>query len=178
MAVSGKSGSVIVSSDINNDKSFSCALGEFTWESKERPNMQKGWLLAPEIRAKIADGAINYFVLSLNASKIESRGGLGGIEIILNSLITRFKIDYSSFPWHWSSASNTGGWISYADLLKESYVKLDSGTLSLKYKMAAHPYFDAFKTAMSRADWGEIAIQYGLGISNLPFINAYFHESC
>jgi hypothetical protein len=161
----------------NCKDSFFCELGEFTWENKEQPDTQKGWLLDQEIREKIADGTIEYFVLALDMSALQTKGGICGLETIINSQATRFKIDPSAFPWYWSGVTKTGGWISYEDLITKNYIVTDSGVLYLKYKIISHPSYDAFKTAMASAEWGEFAIQYGMGVSTLPIVNAFFCEN-
>jgi hypothetical protein len=156
--------------------SYAYQLGDFTWENRENPNSQKGWLLGQEIRKKIADGTVKFCVIAHDEKKIKDSGGLSGIETIINSQTTRFKIDYSAFPWYWSNATKSGGWISYGDLINVKNIVRDSGVIYLKYEIESHPYFNAFKPAMAIAEWGEFALQYGMGINNMPYINAWFCE--
>jgi len=146
--------------------------GVFTWSNPEQPN-QKGWTLKEEIRTLIADGAVEYFVLSLDHKMVRENGGLGGIEVSFNSADTGFCMDFKTFPWNWDRRDRSGGYISYADLMAGEYAAVDSNLISLKYYIKVHPNYQSFKEAMSCAEWGEISIQYGIGIRILPFINAY-----
>jgi hypothetical protein len=152
----------------------------FTWVNPDSAN-QKGWEINHEIRSKIADGSIKSFVLALNAEDIKTNGVLGGIEIIVNSQDTGFCLDYKSFPWYWDVDAQTGGWISYDDLLIKSHTLLDSSlspaVLYLTYDITSHPIYAKFKEAMRSGEWGQISIQYGLGIKSLPFVNAYLCDT-
>jgi hypothetical protein len=158
------------------DALISYKMGDFTWTNKEHPAIQKGWALEPEIREKIADGTLEYLTLALDDASVKTSGGLGGIEINFNSLATDFQLDYKSFPWYWDKETGCGGWIGYSDLLDKYFTKLDSGILYLKYDLTRHPYHNAFKKAMLSAEWGELSIQYGLGLKYLPIIDAYLHN--
>jgi hypothetical protein len=158
------------------DALISFKLGDFTWINKEQPNTQKGWELKPEIREMIANGTIEHLSLALDDSAVKTGGGLGGIEININSRATGFQLDYKSFPCYWDKATGGGGWIGYTDLLDKYFTKLDSGILYLKYDITRHPYYSAFKKAMADAEWGEISIQYGMGVKNLPIMDAYLHN--
>jgi hypothetical protein len=157
--------------------SASYELGStFTWINPSSA-AQKGWELNKEARTKISDGTFKYLVLALNADAIKANGVLGGIEIIFNSENTGFCIDYCSFPWYWDVEAKTGGWISYDDLLSNNSTVLDSsvtpGIIYLGYNLTSHPKYNGFKNAMHSEEWGQISVQYGLGIKNLPFVNAY-----
>ncbi|MCL2758886.1 MAG: hypothetical protein FWD22_01595 [Treponema sp.] len=155
---------------------FSHELGnKFTWENPDQPN-QKGWRLNPEIRTMVADGAIKNFILVLDANIVKTDGGIGGIEVSINSLSTGFCMDFKSFPWNWDIDTQAGGYTSYSDLLSCGYATLGSGLINLKYDITSHPNFSAFKSEMSTATWGEISIQYGIGIRILPFVNAYLQS--
>jgi len=146
--------------------------GVFTWSNPDQPN-QKGWALNEEARGLIADGAIEYFVIALDHSIIKTDGGLGGIEVCLNSLNTGFVMDHKTFPWNWDVANQTGGYTSYPDLMAGGYATIDSNLINLKYYIKSHPIYQYFKKEMAHAEWGEISIQYGIGIRILPYINAY-----
>jgi len=147
----------------------------FTWVNPDNAN-QRGWDLNQEIRSKIADGKINCFVLALDNAKVKVIGGLGGIEIIVNSQDNGFCLDYKSFPWYWDNKTEMGGYISYNDLLNERFTAFDSGTIYLKYDITSHPCYTGFRRDMISAVWGQISIQYGIGIKDLPFVNAYLTE--
>jgi hypothetical protein len=151
-------------------------MGDFTWTNKEQPATQKGWLLKPDVREMIADGTIEYLTLALDNASVQTSGGLGGIEINFNSQDTGFQLDYKSFPWYWDKATGIGGWIGYTDLLEKYFTKLDAGLLYLKYDITRHPYYSAFKKAMPGAEWGELSVQYGLGLKYLPIVDAYLHN--
>ncbi|MCL2196476.1 MAG: hypothetical protein FWB77_02550 [Treponema sp.] len=144
----------------------------FTWFNPDQPN-QKGWSLDEDLRAKIADGTIKYFIMALDAETVRTDGGLGGIEISFNSQNTGFCMDRKSFPWNWDMVTQTGGYASYNILFIGEHAILDSDIIHMKYDITTHPDYRAFKKEMSNADWGEISIQYGIGIRILPFINAY-----
>ena len=147
--------------------------GVFTWSNPDQPN-QKGWALNEEARSLIADGAIEYFVLALDHEAIRTDGGLGGVEVSFNSLDTGFCMDFKTFPWNWDRIDHSGGYISYTDLMAGGYASQESSKLiKLKYYVRAHPNYSDFKKAMTSAEWGEISIQYGIGIRILPYINAY-----
>jgi len=147
--------------------------GVFTWSNPDQPN-QKGWALNEEARSLIADGAIEYFVLALDHEAIRTDGGLGGVEVSFNSLDTGFCMDFKTFPWNWDRIDHSGGYISYTDLMASGYTSQESSKLiKLKYYIRAHPNYSDFKKAMTSAEWGEISIQYGIGIRILPYINAY-----
>jgi hypothetical protein len=158
----------------NKNKSFSYELGQFTWKNPDNADGQVGWELNREIMDKIADGTIRYFFIALNAAVIKTSNTMGGIEIIVNSKESGFCKDDFSFKWNWDNETKTGGWISYNDLLNESCSSLDSDIIYLRYDITSHPSYDAIKEAMSCAAWGQFAIQYCLGIKNLPFVNGYF----
>jgi len=144
----------------------------FTWSNPDQPN-QKGWALNEEVRTLIADGAFEYLVLALNHDMIRANGGLGGIEVSFNSLDTGFCMDFKTFPWNWDRKDHSGGYISYTDLMAGGYVTLEADLIKLKYYIRTHPNYSNFKKAMTNAKWGELSIQYGIGINILPYINAY-----
>jgi hypothetical protein len=98
---------------------------------------------------------------------------LGGIEIIINSQNNGFCLDYKSFPWNWDNKTQTGGYISYDDLLTGRFATHHSGIIHLKYYITLHPNYTSFKNEMTSAVWGQISIQYGIGIKELPLVNAY-----
>jgi hypothetical protein len=158
------------------DALISFKMGDFTWINKEQPDIQKGWTLKQEIRERIADGTIEYLSLALDDTAVKTSGGLGGIEINFNSQATGFQLDYKSFPWYWDKATGGGGWIGYPDLLEKYFTKLDSGILYLKYDITRHPYYNAFKKAMASAEWGELSIQYGMGLKYLSIVDTYLHS--
>jgi hypothetical protein len=112
-------------------------------------------------------------VLALDDKKVKTLGGLGGIEIIINSQNNGFRLDYKSFPWYWDSKTETGGYTSYDDLLNGRFAALNSEIIHLKYDITSHPYYADFKNEMTSAVWGQISIQYGIGIKDLPLVNAY-----
>jgi hypothetical protein len=159
-----------------NDKdsiNLSYELGKsFTWSNPDQVN-QRGWELNQELRAKIADGKIEYLVLAFDDTSVKTSGGLGGIEVIVNSQNNGFQLDYKSFPWYWDSETETGGYTSYNDLLTGRFAFLNSGIIYLKYDITSHPYYTEFKKEMVFAVWGQISIQYGIGIKDLPLVNAY-----
>jgi hypothetical protein len=66
-----------------------------------------------------------------------------------------------------------GGYTSYNDLLTGRFTTLESGIIYLKYDITSHPNYTGFKKDMADAIWGQISIQYGIGIKDLPFVNAY-----
>jgi len=144
----------------------------FTWDNPDSVN-QRGWGLNQEIRGKIADGIIDTFILALDDKVVKILGGLGGIEIIFNSKNNGFCIDYKSFPWYWDKKTEMGGYTSYSDLLAGRFVTLKSGIIYLKYDITSHPDYTGFVKDMMTGSWGQIAIQYGIGIKDLPFVNAY-----
>jgi hypothetical protein len=144
----------------------------FTWLNPDQPN-QKGWTLNEEARGLIADDAIDYFVLALDNQIIRTDGGMGGIEVSVNSSDTGFIMDYKSFPWNWDSNKQTGGYISYPDLTASGYAIVNSNLIYLRYHIKSHPVYHDFKKTMASAEWGEISIQYGIGIRILPYISAY-----
>jgi len=160
--------------EINNTLPFiSYELGStYTWTNPDNAN-QKGWALDQEIRAKITVDTFKYCVIALDAGIIQTDGGLGGIEIILNSKNNGFCMDYKSFPWNWDRKTQRGGYISYKELLNSGYATLSSGLIYLKYDILSHPNYKGFKAEMPSANWGQISIQYGIGIRILPFVNAY-----
>ena len=156
-----------------NDKNVSYELGStFTWINPEYAN-QKGWQLEQEHLDRIADGTIKYLIIALDAETLEVDGGLGGIEIILNSQVNGICLDYKSFPWCWDTKTQTGGYTSYNDLMNSGYASLDSKFVYLKYEIPLHPDYKNFKTEMASADWGQISVQYGIGMRHFPFANAY-----
>jgi hypothetical protein len=144
----------------------------FTWSNPDQVN-QKGWELNQELRIKISSGEIEYFVIALDDTMLKTSGGLGGIEIIINSQNNGFRLDYKSFPWYWDSKTEMGGYTSYDDLLTGRFASLNSGVIYLKYDITSHPYYAEFKEEMASAEWGQISIQYGIGINDLPIVNAY-----
>jgi hypothetical protein len=144
----------------------------FTWINPDNGN-QRGWELDKEIRSQIACDKIKYLILALDNTKVKAAGGLGGIEVIINSQNNGFRLDYKSFPWNWDSKTETGGYISYDDLLTGGFAVLNSGIIHLKYDITSHPYYTEFKNEMISAVWGQISIQYGIGIKDLPLVNAY-----
>ena len=160
----------------NNAKNgINCSyeLGEtFTWINPDNAN-QKGWELCQDIRQKTANGKIECLILALDDKKVKNIGGLGGIEIIFNSQNNGFCVDYKSFPWNWDSKTKTGGYVSYEDLLTGRFAVLDSGIVLLKYYITMHPNYAEYKNEMASAEWGQISIQYGIGINDLPLVNAY-----
>jgi hypothetical protein len=151
-------------------------LGFFTWSNTNNP-MQKGWSLYQDYRTKIAEGIIKYFYLALKDDVIQANGGVGGIEVILNSRETGFRIHNQSFPWYWDKDTNKGGWINYDDLLQESFVTLNSGKIYIQYDITTHPYYEVFKTDMALAEWGQLSIQYGLGMKDFPVVDGYLTDS-
>jgi hypothetical protein len=144
----------------------------FTWANPDQPN-QKGWALDEQLRYKLALGTFKTFVIALDNSVVQIDGGLGGIEISFNSPKNGFCMDFKSFPWNWEAKTQTGGYISYQDLLNKGYISIDSGILNISYDLTSHPDYKAFKSEMFSSEWGEISIQYGIGIRILPFVNAY-----
>jgi hypothetical protein len=144
----------------------------FSWINPDNGN-QRGWELNKEIRSQIACGKINYLILALDNTKVKAAGGLSGIEVILNSQNNGFRLDYKSFPWNWDSKTGTGGYVSYDDLFTGGFAALDSGIIQLKYDITSHPNYTEYKNEMISAVWGQISIQYGIGIKDLPLINAY-----
>jgi hypothetical protein len=144
----------------------------FTWINPDNVN-QRGWELNREIMLKIADGKVEYLILALDDAKVKALGGLGGIEIIINSHNNGFCLDYKSFPWNWDSKTGTGGYTSYNDLLTGRFAVLNSEIIHLKYDITSHPHYKEFKNEMTSAVWGQISIQYGIGIKDLPLVNAY-----
>jgi len=163
----------IIPSGVADGKKVYCELGKaFSWGNPDDSN-QKGWVLNREIRAKIADGIVGNFILALEDTKVKTLGGLGGIEVILNSQNNGFCLDYRSFPWYWDVKTETGGYISYGDLLAERFVVLNSGIIYLKYDISAHPNYIGFIKDMIFGNWGQILIQYRIGIKDLPVVNAY-----
>jgi hypothetical protein len=162
-----------IPSDITNGINVFYELGKtFTWINPDNAN-QKGWALDQEIREKVADGKIENFVIALDDKKVKTIGGLGGIEVILNSKSNGFCLDYKSFPWYWDSETKMGGYTGYNDLLTGRFATLDSGIIYLKYDLTSHPDYVGFKNDMADSFWGQISIQYGIGIKDLPFVNAY-----
>ena len=152
---------------------ISYELGKtFTWINPDNAN-QRGWGLNQEKRTEIANGKIQYLVLALDDTEVKRLGGLGGIDIILNSKDNDFCIDYKSFPWYWDKKTKIGGYTSYSDLLAGRFTFLDSGILYLKYDITSHPYYSGFIKDMVSGTWGQICIQYGIGIDDLPLINTY-----
>jgi len=147
----------------------------FTWSNPDQPN-QKGWELDKNLRAKIADGTIRNFVISLDAETVRTDGGMGGIEVSVNAQNLGFRMDHRSFPWNWDIITQTGGYTSYHLLFSGGHAVLDSDVIYLKYDITTHPDYNAFKKEMSEAEWGEISIQYGIGIRILPFITAYLQD--
>ncbi|MCL2210581.1 MAG: hypothetical protein FWB95_01520 [Treponema sp.] len=144
----------------------------FTWSNPDQPN-QKGWALDNNLRAKIADGTVRYFIIALDAETVKTDGGLGGVEVSFNAQILGFRMDHRSFPWNWDIITQTGGYASYNLLFSGGHATLDSEIIHLRYDITTHPDYKEFKKEMSDAEWGEISIQYGIGIRILPFINAY-----
>jgi hypothetical protein len=144
----------------------------YTWINPDNAN-QKGWNLNEELRQEIANGKYNTLVLALDDSKVKTLGGLGGIEIIFNSKENGFCLDYKSFPWYWDKETRIGGYTSYKDLLAERFTFLEFGTIYIKYDITSHPNYKGFKKEMYSAIWGQISIQYGIGIKDLPLVNAY-----
>jgi len=152
---------------------YSFELGkDFTWTNPDNDN-QKGWGLSQEIRSKLSDGTIDYFIIALDDSNVKVLGGLGGIEVILNSRTNGFCIDYKSFPWYWDRKTRMGGYISYNDLLSKDFTTLNSGKIYLKYDITSHPDYKGFLKDIISGEWGQISIQYGIGIKDLPLANAY-----
>jgi len=147
---------------------------KFTWHNPDQPN-QKGWALDKETRQKIADGTYKQFVIALDAGILQTDGGMGGIEVSINSLKNGFCMDFNAFPWNWNSETEKGGYIGYIDLLAGGYATRESQSdvISLIYDLTSHPNYADFKAEMSSAEWGEVSIQYGIGIRYLPFVNAY-----
>jgi len=163
----------INSSYIIDEMNVSYELGKaFTWGSPDNVN-QKGWELNQEIRAELANGIISSFVLALDNEKLKTQGGLGEIIIILNSQNNGFCMDYKSFPWYWDSKTKIGGYTSYSDLLAGRFIVLNSGILYLRYDISSHPEYKGFIKDMISGVWGQISIQYGIGINDLPMVNAY-----
>jgi uncharacterized Fe-S cluster protein YjdI len=162
--------------DVRGDINVFYELGKtFTWINPDNVN-QRGWELNREIMLEIASGKVEYLILVLDNTKVKALGGLGGIEVIINSQNNGFRLDYRSFPWNWDSETGTGGYTSYNDLLTGRFAVLNSGTMHLKYDITSHPYYTDFKNEMTSAVWGQISIQYGIGIKDLPFVNAYLTE--
>jgi len=148
---------------------------KFTWENPEQPN-QRGWALSKEIMSAITDGTITKLVLVLDAPTLQTDGGLGGIEVILNSKNNGFGIDFNAFPWCWNMDTQKGGYTSYIDMLIDGdgkYAELDSNLFNLTYDLTKHKSYAGFRSDMSSAEWGEVSIQYGIGIRYLPLVNAY-----
>jgi len=144
----------------------------FTWTDGD--DNLRGWLLSPEIRAKIADGTLKYFVIGLDAEAVEAAGGIGGIGIVFNGEGGYGEDGYSNheqaFPWYWAegktgSHADWNGWISYEDLIKApgsggyGATKNEYG-LWLQYDITTRPDYDAIKTAMGTATWA----QFGLNV--------------
>jgi len=164
-----------MSMDYNDDTipAVSYELGSrFTWANPEQPN-QKGWALDKDLRARIADGTVRYFVIALDAETVKTDGGLGGVEVSVNAQNLGFRMDHCSFPWNWDMITQAGGYTSYGLLFSGGHATLDSDIIHLKYDITTHPDYIDFKKEMSDAEWGEISIQYGIGLRILPFINAY-----
>ncbi|MCL2441536.1 MAG: hypothetical protein FWD14_07325 [Treponema sp.] len=154
-------------------KKFSYELGsDFTWVNPAYTN-QRGWTLDQKVISQVADGTIKRLVIVLDAAVIQADGGLGGIEIILNSQNNGINLDYRSYPWNWRSDTQTGGYISYSDLLSEGHATISEGKLYLMYDLTSHPNFPGFKKEMSSAEWGQISIQYGIGMRIFPFVTAF-----
>jgi hypothetical protein len=156
-----------------NGINVSYELGKiYTWGSPNHVN-QSGWELNQEIRSKIACSEIEYLILALDDTSVKISGGLGGVEIIINSQNNGFRLDNKSFPWYWDSKTETGGYTSYNDLLTGRFAFLNSGVIYLKYDITSHPYYTEFKNEMASAEWGQISIQYRIGIKDLPLVSAY-----
>jgi len=152
---------------------ISYELGEtFTLINPYNVN-QRGWGLNKEIRAKLANSTIKYFMLALDDSKVKKIGGLGEIDIILNSQKNGFSIDYESFPWYWDKETRMGGYTGYNELVSGRIAVLNSGIIYLKYDITSHPKYTEFIKDMISGNWGQISIQYRIGINDLPFVNAY-----
>jgi hypothetical protein len=125
----------------------------------------RGWLLSSEIRAKIADGTLKYFVVGLDDTAVKKYGWLSGIEIFLNR-DGKWSNDNEAFPWNWSEEKDEGewnGWISY-DSFGEGdgkyYAAVSYDTIWLQYDLTTHPDYAEFKTAMTTAAWA----QFGLNV--------------
>jgi len=163
----------IIPLKIMDDMSISYELGmPFSLINPDNAK-ERGWRLSKEIRSKIADGIIDSFVIALDDKIVKIIGGLGGIEIILNSQNNGFCIDNRSFPWYWDSKTETGGYISYNNLLAGRFTVLHSGILYLSYDITSHPEYVGFIKDMISGCWGQIYVHYGIGIKELPIVNAY-----
>jgi len=137
----------------------------YTWT--DGGDERRGWLLSSEIRAKIADGSLKYFVIGLDADAVQTAGGLLAINIGLNRE-NGFSDDSKAFPWYFEEDktgdhADLNGWISYEDLVKPieqgGYGAIENEySLWLQYDLAAHPGYEAFKTAMASAYWAQIGL--------------------
>ncbi|MDR2596063.1 MAG: hypothetical protein LBC76_01960 [Treponema sp.] len=159
--------------NVIDDMNISYELGmKYTWINPDNAN-QKGWNLDKETRLEIANGKFDTLVLALDDKKVKALGGLGGIEIIFNSQENGFCLDYKSFPWYWDKETRIGGYTSYNDLLSERFTFLNLGIIYLKYDITSHPNYTGFTKDMFSGIWGQVSIQYGIGIKDLPLVNAY-----
>jgi len=130
---------------------------EYSWTDAN--DSTRGWILSDEVRAKIADGSIKYFLIGLNANTIADAGGLGGINIIFNrSGAGGYSSDEQAFPWNWNSVTETGGWISYADLTGTYGAHVQDGVLYLRYDITTHPGYEAFKAAVVSAEFAQLGM--------------------
>ena len=167
--------------DLSGDVTYNLGT-TYTWTHE---NSVRGWELTPEIRAKIADGSIKYFVIGLNAASISTAGGLGGIGMIFNASNFSYSQHDKAFPWfhaegktEYNSARN--GWIPYADLIGTYGAGVVDGVVYLQYDLTQHPNYNAFKTAMSSGTWA----QFGLYVHEAwdggktwhPVSTAFFKE--
>jgi len=164
----------IISAELSSDSyvpPLVINLGNYTWADIDHV---RGWNTENETRAKIADGTIKYFVMGLDAASVQNAGGLNSINIIFNYNTDGIQADNSAFPWNWDSQTNSGGWISYDDLIKHhneggygAHLS-NEGVLYLQYDLRDHPDYNNFKTAITAASFAEFGIQVHVGETGTP----------
>ena len=156
-------------------------LGAYTWDASDSA---KGWMLISDIREKIADGSIKYFVIGLNAASVQAAGGLGGIKIIFNAA-SGWNEDGNAFPWYYEAGKDFwNGWIPYDDLIgdaPEGYgADVVDGVVYLQYDLTSHPGYSAFKTALPSATWAQFGLyvfeEWKDGKTWHPVSTAFFKE--
>jgi len=158
-------------------------LGLYTWTNNNH-NSIRGWDLDQNIRGKIADGSIKYFVIGLNAASVSTANGLNGIGMIFNA-DGLWGNHEKAFPWFYVEGTKTeyntawNGWISYIDLTGAYGAGVVDSVVYLQYDLREHPDYNTFKTAMSSATWG----QFGLYVHEAwdskewhPVSTAFFKE--
>jgi hypothetical protein len=125
-----------------------------------------------EIMSTITADKIENLIIAPNNTKVKTLIRLERIEIKINSQSNGLRLDYKSFLCYCDNKTEMG-YTNYGDLFTWRFAVLNSEIIYLKHNLTTYPHYREFKTEKTSVVCGQIYIQCGIGIKDLPLLNAY-----